>query len=315
MDATIALVLNLRVQLRSSTLGAILANGVAASAGLLSVILLLVPLGNDYRALWYGEVTDALHVPLFAGLMLVASWLCGPRHPWLAIGLTAGFAAGAEVVQPWFGRSASWRDLAYGILGVAMAGVWLQMSWRLAFRIAITVVLMAWPLSRTVPVTVDAVRAWRSFPILASFDGPFENRRWWLQGATLMPTTSNAARLRFQPSHQGSSAILFPVVRDWSKFATLEFEFEFEGEPLLLLVSIRDGKRLPPELPRYDLWKTYSAGRHHVSIDLRELERGGSFPPIDLKRVQSFHLVVYSDQPRTIAISPIELRGVRHGNR
>jgi hypothetical protein len=277
--------------------------------------LLFVPLSNDYRALWYGEVTDALHVPLFAGLALVGGWLFGPRRTLPAVLLAVVLAAGAELVQPWFGRSASWRDLAYGLLGIGMARVWLQKSWPVVVRIAALGVLAVWPLSRTLPVTVDAARAWWNFPVLASFDGPFENRRWWLQGTTLMSTTPGGVCLSFQPSEHGSSAILLPVVRDWRSYERLEFEFNVKDEPLHLLVSIRDGKRLPPELPRFDLWKTYSPGRHRVSIDLRALERGGSFPPIDLQRVQSFHLVAYSDRPRTIEISPIELRQTRPSGR
>jgi hypothetical protein len=44
-----------------------------------------------------------------------------------------------------------------------------------------------------------------------------------------------------------------------------------------------------------------------VRIDLNELAKGGTFPPIELDRVQSFHLVAYSDRPQTVTVHRIAL--------
>ena len=121
---------------------------------------------------------------------------------------------------------------------------------------------------------------------------------------------SAATRFYFPPNpSRGTSAILFPVIRDWTAYETLEVSFEFEGEPLLFLISVRDGKKLPPELPRYDLWRRYSPGKHDVQIDLNELARGGNFPPIELHRVQSLHLVAVSDRPQSIIVRRVALTG------
>jgi hypothetical protein len=117
-----------------------------------------------------------------------------------------------------------------------------------------------------------------------------------------------AQRFSFPPNlSRGTSAILFPVIRDWSEYETLEVSFEFEGKPLLFLISVRDGKKLPPELPRFDLWRRYSSGKHDVKIDLNELAQGGAFPPIELHRVQSLHLVAFSDEPQSIVVRRIAL--------
>jgi hypothetical protein len=101
------------------------------------------------------------------------------------------------------------------------------------------------------------------------------------------------------------------VIRDWTAYKTLEVSFEFEGEPLLLLISVRDGKKLPPELPRFDLWRRYPPGQHDVRIDLNELARGGNFPPIELNRVQSLHLVAFSDRPRVVIVRHIALTDLK----
>ena len=64
--------------------------------------------------------------------------------------------------------------------------------------------------------------------------------------------------------------------------------------------AVRDGKKVSPRLPRFDLWRQYEPGRHHVVIDLDDLRRGGRFPPIDMRRIQSFHLVAFDNKPRDI---------------
>lgn len=273
-------------------------------------VLLLVPLPNDYRALWFGAATDFLHVPIFAALTLALvqfGWLL-LRHSLL---LAGSFSVAAELLQPFVGRSASWRDLAYGLIGIAIASSLLQRHWHLTIRMGLALVFALWPLARTLPVTVDAYQAWKSFPNLASFEGPFSDRRWLLTDAVLRPSGEQAVLILEPRKRTGAGAILLPVVRDWTAYERLEVEFSFEGEPLPFLISVRDGKKLPPELPRFDLWRRYDSGSHHVSIDLRDLERGANYPPIELHRVQSLHLVGFDDEPRTILLKSITLTGKR----
>jgi hypothetical protein len=277
-----------------------------------TALLLLLPLDNSYQARWYGEAKDAFHWPLFALLTWVLAGIAWPRQAGGMIVLAAALAIGAEFVQPLVGRSASLRDAAYGLLGVASAAVWLRREWNGAVRLAVIAVLAAWPAWRAGPSALDALWAWRTFPELAASGGPFEERRWELDGVRMSTIAGGGRQLEFAANaSDGSRAVLFPVVVDWTAYQTLEVSFEFEGEPLLLLISVRDGKRLPPELPRYDLWRRYPAGRHDVRIDLAELARGGNFPPIELDRVQSLLLVAYSDQQRTIRVKRIALANPR----
>ncbi len=270
--------------------------------------LLLVPLDNQYRALWYGEVTDACHVPLFGLLTLFLAGYVWPQRQLAMVVCAAALASGAELAQPVMGRSASWRDLAYGLLGVGAAAVWLRTKWRWPLRLVVIAALLAWPAWRTGPSLFDALWAWKTFPVLAISGSPCEERRWHLQDVQMDRIESGAKRFSFPPNpSSGKSAILFPVIRNWTAYETLEVTFEFEGEPLLLLISVRDGKKLPPELPRYDLWRRYSPGKHDVQIDLNELAKGGDFPPIELHRVQSLHLVAFSDRPQSIIVRRIAL--------
>jgi hypothetical protein len=268
--------------------------------------LLFVPISNDYRALWFSAFQDACHIPLFAMLTWALIRFCWPRSSLSVIGALAVTALAVELIQPLVGRSASALDLFFGLVGIACAAIWLARSWPLWWRVAWILILVTWPIVHTGPVMVDAAWAWWKFPLLAGDNSPWPARRWYLQGASI-PNARPGMQLAFAANEHGSGAILLPIMRDWRGFRTLEVDFEFEGEPLLLLISVRDGKQLPPELPRFDLWRRYPPGQHHVRIDLAELERGGSFPPIDLSRVQSLHLVAYSEHPREILLSRIRL--------
>src|SRR5262245_49355440 len=90
--------------------------------------LLLVPLDNSYRALWFGELQDACHVPLFLVLTLLLAY-AWPGRQFAVVAVVPVLAATVEIVQPLTGRSASWRDLLYGLIGVALAALWLARSW------------------------------------------------------------------------------------------------------------------------------------------------------------------------------------------
>ena len=280
--------------------------GSGALLVLATAALLFLPLGNGYRALWHSAALDAGHVALFGLLTFLGGKYCWPRHQIVVMILAATMACSAEIIQPLVGRSASWRDLAYGFIGIGIAMVWLRNSRPLWQRLAVSAILAAWPIERTAPLLLDAGWAWASFPMLAGDDSPWERRRWLLQNVK-MTQEQSAVRLAFGPDKHGSSAILLPVVRDWTDYQSLEVDFAFEGEPLLFLISVRDGKRLPPELPRFDLWRRYPPGRHHVRIDLSELERGGRFPPIDLQHIQSLHLVAYSEHLQVVDLHRIQL--------
>ena len=280
----------------------------AAAAALVAgaATLLLVPLGNDYRALWYGQATDAGHVVLFAAITWLLAHFALPGRPIAAAAAALALAAGAEMFQPLIGRSASWQDLFYGLVGVGIALAWL-LPGKWPIKVIATLALVAAPLAQTMPLVIDAWNAWRSFPVLASFESPLETRRWMFQGVTVARAQPPGAIFEFAANEKGSGAILLPVVRDWTGYRTLEIDFAFEGAPMVFLISVRDGKKLPPELPRFDLWRRYESGSHQVRIDLGELARGGDFPPIDLSRVQSLHLVAYSDQPHRVTLKRIEL--------
>lgn len=278
-------------------------------------VALLIPLPNDYRALWFGAAMDLVHVPLFALLTYALVRFCWPRQAAGVMVIALVIAGGAEIVQPLVGRSASWRDLAYGAVGIGMAAAAWQRRWPWALRLGLIAALAIWPIVQVTPVMIDAFRAWRQFPTIADFDSPYSLRRWLFKETRVRLDQGEAvAELAARPK-TGAGMILIPVVRDWTGYERLVLDFSFDGEPMVFLVSVRDGKKLPPELPRFDLWRRYEPGQHHVEIELADLEKGGDFPPIELHKVLSLHLETFQDQPRQVRIGRIRLEGLKTGER
>jgi hypothetical protein len=87
------------------------------------------------------------------------------------------------------------------------------------------------------------------------------------------------------------------------------------------MLSIRDGKKSKPRPGLYSLVRRYAAGDHQVCIDLGQLARGGRYrgkahqeihsedTPVDVTRVQSFHLVAQrADDAKTLLFKRLYLR-------
>jgi VanZ family protein len=284
----------------------------------LSVFGLLVPLPDSYRSVWLTKLFDLGHVPLFA-LVTVCFWWISGRSIRRAFGFSVALAVMGEIAQEFTGRSADLLDVLRGMLGALMAVLVVPVlappwRWRrLAGRLALVAALAAWPIWDCGPVLLDACEAARSFPVLSDWKSRWEATRWHTSAAHLEREEAGsgqswAGRLTVSPHPGGSGAILFPVVRDWSGYRRLCCTFSFTGEPLSILISVRDGRKVEPPRKRFDLERRYPAGLHRVVIDLQELAAGTPFAPLDLSRIQSFHfLVTELTEPRTVLLHEIVL--------
>ena len=280
--------------------------------------LLFMPLPGKFAAPWVGALQDLAHVPLF----FVVAWLLRrfTGSAGAAAVLALGLAIVVEPLQSLVGRSSTLDDVVRGALGVAAFVGWHLASGisaslpRIFVRVAAIAASAAWPLAIAWPTVVDALAAWREFPVLAEFSSPRETRRWVAEGCRLTFGRDDAGAgvgvMDCRPTGGASSSIfLFPVLRDWSRFGSLRIELTVDGEPMPITVSVRDGRRVAPLRRRFDQRAVYQAGRHVVRIDLGEVSRGSeAVAPIDVSRVQSFHVIVEpGDQPRVLTIHRVWL--------
>lgn len=281
------------------------------------------PLPKEYRAVWVGKLFDLGHVPLFFLLAWAFLRTLGDRPATIAA-LGCLVAVVAELLQLWTGRSASVEDVARGLVGVLVGLLLLRQRSTVTFRrklraLVVAGMFLAWPIWTCAPALLDAVSARRSFPVLADFRSRFETRRWVTRSAGLdrIYTSDCAgwrARIAFAPGPGVSGeAIQFPVVSDWRGYRSLLCEFSFDGAPLTILFSIRDGRKIAASQRRFDLQRRYPSGKHRLIVDLDSLSRGDDdYAPIDLAHVQSVHFcVVDALQPRTVLLHRLVLLNVR----
>ncbi len=199
----------------------------------------------------HGELLNRLHVPLFAlfGLFLPA------RRVWIAILV----AAIAEFVQPWFGRSASWADFGWGVLGAVTALIWHAKSlpWRLiALVAAITPPAIWW-----VQIALAQSEAQAQFPLL--MNGP----------ASLLWVLSPGAEHSEcgLTLHSNSSVRVEVPNPDWNAFQALEIEATLDdARPLELGIRLDIGAGLPN---RVQAGTTLQPGPNHLRVPWPENAR------------------------------------------
>lgn len=294
---------------------------IVMALGLVSVaVVLLLPLPHVWKATWRAKLLDLGHIPLFAFLTLCVYWTA-QRGQWFAFVLATSVAALCETAQAAVHRSADFFDFLRGVAGSLLAVVCLQAfkpimsARRLVGYLVLAVAILAWPIADAFPKLWDAYTAYSSFPVICDFQTRWESVRWMKENMQIERVASEQSSGRwvgrmefFSGSTRSSGAVLFPVVRDWTGYHQLCCEFYVPEDPMSILISIRDGRKVTGPLKRFDLEREYSAGDHRVCIDLEALARGEEFAPLDLSRVESFHLVLpNSDRPRTIFVRSIHL--------
>jgi hypothetical protein len=267
---------------------------------------LLVPVPGRFRAPWISSLQDLVHVPVFAGVTWALRRVMGGRLI-LAAAAALAIVVVAELLQTFIGRSASLSDVARGSCGIAIFVGWTVVrrfftGWqRRAAELACLLIGSALPLAAAWPTLVDAIDAWREFPVLANFSSPWENRRWRANGCQLSckPQASGEGVGILESDVGGPPSpaiILFPIHRDWSSWRWLHVEFTVEGGAVPITLSVRDGRRVMPPRQRFDHRDTYRRGRQRVQIDLRQIAQGSDqVAPIDIRAVESFHFVIHSD--------------------
>lgn len=205
---------------------------------------LLLPLPHEWSAGWRSELLNRLHAPLFAlfGILLP------PRKAWI----TLLIAAAAEVVQPWFGRSASWTDLGWGVLGAATAMLWhaKNLPWRQIGLVA----ALAPPVVWWAQITKAQSEAQTRFPVL--MNGP--TSLLWVLSPEAERTGSGLIL------HASSSVRLEVPNPDWNAFEALELEGTLDSaSPLELGIRLDIGAGLPN---RVQAGATLHLGPNHLRV-------------------------------------------------
>jgi hypothetical protein len=292
-----------------------------AALGVAPVLLvLLVPLPERWHGGWRNTLLDLGHVPLFGGLTLYLCWVLRPARLWPAL-IALVVAAFAELVQDRFGRTGDLLDFIRGALGV-LAAVVVARAWRgprtpgrLALHALAALAVLAWPVAEAAPRLLDAWEGYRSFPTLADFTTARQALRWECRQAVLTRAADPdrpgrwAGCLELLPGPEAyPGAVLVPVVVDWVGYERLCCAFTVEGEPLVVVVSVRGGPDAEGRTSHYQFEREYKAGRHVVEVDLAGAARRARPGPLDLSHLRYVQLFIYRpEQARTLYLHEVWL--------
>lgn len=290
--------------------------GAAASIGLAAASLLLLrPLPIDVRVPWINATLDFGHVPLFLLLTVLIAGVLHGRTLWAA-GIGVLLAALAECAQAFTGRSATVSDLISGGIGCSLVWVADRAGQATGYRrlgwVVTATVLLAWPLRDLLPPVVGAASCWHRFPTITDFRRRWEVSQWIVYHGQLTrwrdeQSGDMVGRLVTEPNESGG-LILFPVMRDWSRYHDAVCEFTVVDEPVTMSFSIRDGRHVEPPEHRFDQTATFPPGEHRVRFDLESLARGDEFAPLLIQRVKSFHLDVrHAVESQTVLVRRLQL--------
>ncbi len=209
---------------------------------------LLSPLPHEWSVGWHGELLNRFHASLFAAFGMFMSF----RKAWMTLGIVIAAAAMAEVVQPWFGRTASLIDLGWGMVGAVAAMLWQRKH--LAFRLVALVIALAPPVIWWTQVTMAQNEAKTRFPVL--MDG--QNNLLWV----LSPGAERSESGLILSSN--SSARVELPNPDWNAFEALELHATLESPaPLELGIRLDIGAGLPN---RVQAGVTLQPGSNHVRV-------------------------------------------------
>jgi VanZ family protein len=219
-----------------------------------------------------------------------------------------------EWVQTGFGRSADLNDLIKNTVGVMVALSFILPSRKtlkkgvlIAFQI-ITLIAFGF---QTFPVLIawtDEIIARRQFPVLSSFETPFESHRW--EGKNMVIdkqiSLSGKASMRVNfgvDSTTGVKLRHFP--RNWSGYEYLQFSvFNPVEHPTSIVCRIKDRKNKSADSGVNDGFNRHYALNHGwntITIKLDSLVTSPEGRPMELDRVFGIRLYP-TDSSDSVAI-------------
>ncbi|MGD8630919.1 MAG: VanZ family protein [Gammaproteobacteria bacterium] len=271
---------------------------------------------------------DTGHIIYFALLAsLLSRWHFIARQSlawqWTII-LVSTLLAGVsiELLQHGTGRMPDTGDVLRDVTGslVVLAfgspGLAAQLpGWRRFLKVAVLVLLLVqlWPLTRTL---VDEAIAWQQFPILSSFETPFELGRWeGNAGLTVepVPSISPGKLLKLTLTTDPYSGVkLRHFAGDWTAADTLSISiYNPDDAPLQITCRIHDLQHADGDQDYEDRFNKrflLRRGWNHIAIDLGEVEDSPAGRSMDMSHILGLGIFVMSlSEPRSLYLDNVRL--------
>lgn len=279
-------------------------------------VVFLVPLPYEpHHRLLFTLLSNASHLPILAATTAALYYLGFARRRLLWIALAAcAMAVLVEVVQPLVGRTAGWRDLLSGGLGVAIA-VAAVVVWRpgrhpalrwahglVACALLLVVLAPAWTEWRTI--------RWRerAFPVLADFEEAADLLPWEIRGGTREAPSSIARTDEFATSgRMGLRVSLGAGQRaglryaagsmNWEPYTTLRFDIFNPGTAFRLGLLIDDWGDEEGPRQAYVRGFVLKPGLNEFRLPMSEIREGPRPHKLDLTTITRLSLFPRIGEP------------------
>ncbi len=309
---------------------------------LVAALLLFLALGDvPEPTLFWNELFDAGHTPLFGLLALAALQLLRARRPDLSPGRLWGSAFGlalaigvvTELVQTFqANREPSFEDLARDLAGVAAcllaaAGVprlargasWVTTRRRRLAVVAVAVALVAASGFQVAVAGAALAERRAAMPTLFRFDGAWWERHFIRPGASrLTPGVRPAhlrdrygealARLDLQPGLYPGLSIDEPYP-DWRGYRRLVLTFVSDlDEPLRITIRVHDSRHDQRYEDRFNRTLTIAPGVNRFAIRLDDIRTAPDRREMDMGRIRGIVFFGYRlAAPTHVFLGPLRL--------
>lgn len=221
----------------------------------------------------------------------------------LAVVLLGGII---ELIQPYFGRTARWRDLGIDLLG-AFIGIMFLVPTRRSLRRGVLVFGQVIALALTVvvsygPITTlwDMRQASKQFPVLGDFETNLETMRWSSGEINTDIARHGERSLRISMGQeQYAGTTLERSFGDWRGYSAFAFSiYNPDREPLPITVSIRDEEHFRRGGEYHDRFNrefTMQQGWNDVYIPIADIENAPSARKLELNHLSE--VVIFTVDP------------------
>jgi len=289
--------------------------------------LLFYNIGKSH-SLVIDSILDFGHVPLFCVITAMVLWLLEWRR-WpmtttknyiLAGAISGCLAILTEILQQLTpDRSFQVGDIIHDLIGSALFLLFAYQYKRnlrkksLLIMIIIAGVLLIISGIPVLVTSIDELRSYMEFPLLASFETSMEMKRWSIEDRnerSLLHATQGERSLlvNLSPGLYPGVSFNHPPT-NWQGYDNLSFDVYIEGTiQLPLTVRINDLAHNEEYEDRYNRTFMLQPGQNHLIVNLSEVEHAPKRRLMDMKRIAILCIFSYElKEPKTVYIDNFRL--------
>ena len=254
--------------------------GLILAAGALTYLFLGdIQIASETRSGKYFK--DFLHFPLgalfYAFVHICLSKRVAPSKLFVGAIVAQGLF---ELLQPHFGRSASWVDLILALMG--MLSLWSYCGWLpnrsfLASRKAIALGLLVLALIPVWALLADEKRQLSDMPQLAHFEHRMETGRWEARAAKIRRVAwpqvdeGYALELVVHNPNDYPGVVSELIAKDWSSYTNLNMTVYLAGKgEVFVHIRLDDTLEYAQYPERVEISRPLVPGKNHIDFDLME---------------------------------------------